>query len=327
MVTGFPALPADFLQFSARLGANPLLVQGPGGNTSFKRDDILWIKASGTELAEAEQRSIFVPVHLSAAREEISGAGDGTCLAAVADPANTLRPSIETTFHALIEWPVVAHFHSVAAIVHGMSPEGRAEARRKLEGLPFDMVPYRKPGLPLTMRIAESLKPVTQIWLLENHGIICAGPDVAQVQSLIDELESRLAMPVCVKASSEPIEAPPAGFEWHSQANILAQEDRLLALALAGSPYPDHVVFLGSGMPLFEPGQLRPASLISGQGVVMPRAATPAQSAMARCLADVLSRVPPHWQIDMLSAEDEAELLNWDAEKYRQALATMKAGS
>ncbi len=46
---------------------------------------------------------------------------------------------------------------------------------------------------------------------------------------------------------------------------------------------------------------------------------------MAQCLADVLSRVPRDWQIDMLSSKDEAELLNWDAEKYRQALAAQKA--
>ncbi len=154
---------------------NPLLVQGPGGNTSFKENGLLWIKASGTELAEAETRPIFVPVRLAEARAEAQGAGDGTCIAAIADPAIGLRPSIETTFHALIDWPVVAHFHSVGAIVHGISPEGRSEAYRKLAGLPFDVIPYRKPGRPLTLRIALTYRSEIQIWLLENHGIICAG--------------------------------------------------------------------------------------------------------------------------------------------------------
>ncbi|MCA3628629.1 MAG: class II aldolase [Methylobacterium sp.] len=318
------ALPADFLRLSARLGQNPLLVLGPGGNTSLKRDGLLWIKASGTELAQAETRDIFVPVHLQAARAEARGAGDGTCLAAIADLAITLRPSIETTFHALIEWPVVAHFHSVAAIVHGISPEGRAEARRKLAGLPFDSIPYRKPGRPLTLRIGETLNRDTQVWLLENHGIICAGESVAAVQSLIDEVERQLAMPVLVTAT-EPHALPPEDLEWLEGTSVLARDDRLRAIAMAGSLYPDHVVFLGSGLPQFEPGQRRPAAIVAGQGVVVPHSATSAQRAMARCLADVLARVPTGWRLDMLFPEDEAELLNWDAEKYRQALAAQKA--
>lgn len=317
-------LPGDFLQLSARLGQNPLLVQGPGGNTSIKQDGLLWIKASGTELAEAGVQPIFVPVYLAAARDEALGAGDGTCLAAVADAAIDLRPSIETTFHALMDWPVVAHFHSVAAIVHGISPKGRAEACRKLGDLPFDIIPYRKPGRPLTLRIAQTLKPETQIWLLENHGMICAGPDPASVQGLIDEVERRLIMPALVEPF-EPSAPAPAGFEWHASANVLAQDDRLCALALSGSPYPDHVVFLGSGLPLFAPAPLNPAAIVVRQGVVVSHSATSAQRAMARCLADVLSRVPPDWPIEMLSADAEAELLNWDAEKYRQALAARKA--
>jgi len=42
-----------FRALSARLGQDPLQVQGPGGNTSVKSGDVMWIKASGTELADA----------------------------------------------------------------------------------------------------------------------------------------------------------------------------------------------------------------------------------------------------------------------------------
>ena len=38
---------------SAKLGSDPLLVQAAGGNTSLKRDGIMWIKASGTWLRDA----------------------------------------------------------------------------------------------------------------------------------------------------------------------------------------------------------------------------------------------------------------------------------
>ena len=33
---------------SARVGADPLLVQAAGGNTSLKDQGVMWIKASGT---------------------------------------------------------------------------------------------------------------------------------------------------------------------------------------------------------------------------------------------------------------------------------------
>ena len=60
----FPALKA----VSARIGADPLRMQGPGGNTSVKQGATMWIKASGTELARRRARDIFVAVDLVAAR-------------------------------------------------------------------------------------------------------------------------------------------------------------------------------------------------------------------------------------------------------------------
>ncbi|MEO0904571.1 MAG: class II aldolase/adducin family protein, partial [Pseudomonadota bacterium] len=121
-----------FCAFSARLGQDPLRVQGPGGNTSIKLGDVMWIKASGTELADAERNPIFVAVDRAAAQAEAGGAGDGSCKDTVVDPANTLRPSIETTFHAALDWPVVAHTHSIATLVHAISTEGRKVAAEKL---------------------------------------------------------------------------------------------------------------------------------------------------------------------------------------------------
>ena len=56
-------LPSAFRALSARLGQDPLQVQGAGGNTSYKDGNVMWIKASGTALAAAEEAEIFVAVH------------------------------------------------------------------------------------------------------------------------------------------------------------------------------------------------------------------------------------------------------------------------
>ena len=40
-------------KFCAQIGKRSLLVQGAGGNVSFKDNDVLWIKASGFWLSQS----------------------------------------------------------------------------------------------------------------------------------------------------------------------------------------------------------------------------------------------------------------------------------
>ena len=44
------------MNFCASIGSDPLLVQGPGGNVSWKENNCLWVKASGTWLASAKKK-------------------------------------------------------------------------------------------------------------------------------------------------------------------------------------------------------------------------------------------------------------------------------
>jgi rhamnose utilization protein RhaD (predicted bifunctional aldolase and dehydrogenase) len=57
---------------SARVGRDPLLIQGAGGNSSVKIEGVLWVKASGTWLQDAERAPIFLPVDLDLARRRFS---------------------------------------------------------------------------------------------------------------------------------------------------------------------------------------------------------------------------------------------------------------
>ena len=313
---------AEFRALSATLGKDPLQVQGPGGNTSIKDGAVMFIKASGTELADAEDKEIFVAVDRDAAvleaKEEV---GDGSCKDTVLDKSNPLRPSIETTFHAAFDHRVVAHTHSVATIVHAISPEGREVAIEKLKGLPFAMVPYAKPGLPLTREILARVTSETRVVVLQNHGLICAGETVEEVRGLLAEVEARLTLTARELVPTHSKEQPPAGFEW-SDYGWLALDEPTAERVLSGTYYPDHVVFLGPGLPVEDHDGNPPAILKRGQGVLIRSGATPAQMAMLRCLSDVFSRMPAGWSVDPIGAEAEAELMNWDAEKYRQALAS-----
>lgn len=312
-------LTADFRALSASLGSDPLQVQGPGGNTSIKDSEVMWIKGSGTELANAQTQEIFVAVDRRAAKAEVGGYGDGSCKQTVIDPTITLRPSIETTFHAVMDHAVVAHTHSIATLVHVMGPEGRVQAVKKLAGLPFVMVPYAKPGLELTREILSRVKSDTQVVLLQNHGLICCAETVEEVAQLVQDVETRLAIQHEGQAITPPKDQAPAGFEWSAESWI-AQDPIAMKQALAGSYYPDHVVFLGPALPTQETG-CWPAVLLRGTGIALRGDATPSQRAMLKCLSDVLLRLPADWSLEAIGLEAEVELLNWDAEKHRQSLA------
>lgn len=310
----------DFRALSAALGQDPLRVQGPGGNTSIKSDDVMWIKASGTELADAKSQPIFVAVDRRAAQAQANGAGDGSCKDTVLDPNVTLRPSIETTFHAALDWAVVAHTHSIATLTHAVSPQGRDVLDEKLVGLPFVRVPYAKPGLALTREIMARVRAETQVIVLENHGLICCASTVSETSELMDEVENRLDMPERASETTQPEKEALSGFSWAPQSWI-AHDPRLCKLALAGSYYPDHVVFLGPALPTKDHDGKPPVIVIESEGVLIRDDATPSQHAMLQCLSDLLCRLPKEWNVQEIGADAEAELLNWDAEKYRQALA------
>lgn len=311
----------NFRAFSARIGADPLLIQGPGGNTSIKDAEVMWIKASGKELADAVTSEIFVAVDRKAAQAEAGGAGDGTCKATVLDPAITLRPSIETTFHAVLDWRVVAHTHSVAVLTHVTSPAGCQVAQAKLADLDPVFIPYGKPGVALTRAIVERITAQTRLILLENHGLIVCGETTAETEALMSRVEGRLHIDPIDVAPSPPAADPLPGFTWAREESWLAQDEAVLARVLAGSYYPDHVVFLGPRLPTADNDTTPPAILVPGIGIQLRDSATAPQRAMLRCLSDFFRRVPGDWDLAPIGPDAEAELLNWDAEKYRQSLA------
>jgi len=126
-------------------------------------------------------------------------------------------------------------------------------------------------------------------------------------------------------AATPPSGDPLPGFAWAGEESWLAQDEAVLARVMGGSYYPDHVVFLGPALPTADTDATTdtapPAILVPGVGIQIRASATPTQRAMLRCLSDVFRRLPADWTPEPIGPDAEADLLNWDAEKYRQALA------
>jgi len=102
------------------------------------------------------------------------------------------------------------------------------------------------------------------------------------------------------------------------------------------SLYPDHVVFLGPGpMTLMSIEKAKKfissnndrykTIVIENVGVIIHKTASENIDEMLHCLANTLLRVPKNEKLYYLSEQDELDLLNWDAEKYRQLIQKNRA--
>ncbi len=330
----------DLLGLAARLGRDPLLVQGPGGNISLKRDGVMWVKASGTWIMDAMTQSILVPVDLAAVLGGLK-AGDPSCETCSAFVRHDLlpsplRPSIETTLHAVMPQRVVVHVHCVETIAQACLSDAPERLAAPLAGLDWTFVPYVRPGVSLAREMAKRRGPKTNVVVLGKHGLVIAGDSAAEAAQLRTEVSRRLARAPrsCPKVDREQLRRlEGAGYCMADGAALhaIATDPVSLANARRGSLYPDHVVFLGPGIVETEgretaaeaarrAGRDAPLVVAPGLGVLMHDGASASARALARCLADVTCRLSANDPIDPLTPVDEAHLLDWDAEKYRQSL-------
>lgn len=312
---------AELAALSARLGRDPLRVQAAGGNTSIKLDDTLWIKASGQWLAEAEARDIMVPVALGPMRAAFAAGEDIENAARFMPAPSALRPSIETAMHAILPRRVVLHVHCVATIAVAVRRDAYAVLATALRGLNWALIPYARPGQPLAAALAT--RPGADIYVLGNHGLTVAADTIAAAASLLDAVAARLEAPPLPAPSSDRPALATLDSAWEPAASdiehALATDPARFAIVRAGSLYPDHVIFLGRGVAEW-PAAAAPMALVPGRGMLLRRDASASARAMARCLADVAARIPPGVPVVTLTSEDEAALLGWEAETYRQAL-------
>ena len=255
--------------------------------------------------------------------------------------AGGLRPSIETSVHAIIPAPVVVHIHCVNTIALAVRHDGEALARERLRphaDVALAFVPYRKPGLPLAHAIAERLTKDTNVLVLANHGLVVAGETVAEVADRIERVCEALSVParVAPQVDAEKLASIVEGSDYRlpqrprhacCRARSEKPRDRATRLAL---PRPRGVPRAGSRGSL---SRRRPSSraarrsppaplmmALPGLGVVLHRSTSKNAEAMARCLADVAARIPEEAPIRVLTGAQEQELMNWEAEAYRQSI-------
>lgn len=181
---------------SRLIGQDRSLVLHGGGNTSVKTNmvdrfgdqrDVLWIKASGFDLATMGVEG-FTGLELA----KVSRLG---ALDALSDPdmvtelkiarldPEAAAASIEAIVHALIPFKFVDHTHADAVLTISNSPDG-GRRLREVYGPRVRILPYVKPGFDLALQIRGLLRngelDDCEAIILEHHGVFTFSNDARE---------------------------------------------------------------------------------------------------------------------------------------------------
>jgi ribulose-5-phosphate 4-epimerase/fuculose-1-phosphate aldolase len=240
----------DFVKICKDIGRNRMMVAAGGGNISLKLDERqMIIKASGTDLSAVTDAAGHVLVDYPMIGKYISmvsqnselddGQYNETIRKSIIGRQNS-QPSIETGFHALLG-PAVIHTHPILVNAVVCCREGRS-ILEKIFGEDMLWVPYKPPGLALSIEILKLIKDTKQgsqktaCIFLENHGLIVSGQD----------LEEYLKSIGAEMYEYEPVSSieQNKGF---SRIVSRFMEDKGNRKYLQGFIFPDAIVYCGCG--------------------------------------------------------------------------------
>jgi rhamnose utilization protein RhaD (predicted bifunctional aldolase and dehydrogenase) len=193
----------ELIGVSRLFGGDPSFVIAGGGNTSFKNEEKIWIKASGISLATIDENGF---VSLSRAKlKQIStrrysqdpllreSEVKADLHDAIVSPKE-LRPSVETSLHDLISYRFVVHTHptKVNAVMCSQKAE---ETCLELFGEKALFIPYTDPGYILFKRVADAIAGFTEargyeprLIFLENHGVFVGADTTTEIESIYTDL-------------------------------------------------------------------------------------------------------------------------------------------
>ena len=195
------------IDISRYYGDNPAYVIAGGGNTSFKDEERIWIKASGIPLAGIDE-SGFVCLSRDKLKkiEQKKYSSDpvlreeevkSDMTRAIISPEN-LRPSVETSLHNLIGYTFVVHTHPT--LVNGLMCSNRAREEVEIRfGQDALYVEYTDPGFILFKKLQERIaayekqqgKP-PQIIFLQNHGVFVGANTIEEIRTLYVSIDERI---------------------------------------------------------------------------------------------------------------------------------------
>lgn len=180
-------------------GKNDNYVQGAGGNISIKEGGIIHIKKSGKHFRDIKDENDVISCNIT--KEDIRGILEIHNKENLENEYNTLiekkvsgkdRPSIELSFHVFGD-KFTLHLHPTIINIFTCTEQGQ-EIIKKIckENNNMSFIDYCKPGIILTDTIMQKRSMLNEITFLFNHGIIITGPSEESIKERYKLIESRL---------------------------------------------------------------------------------------------------------------------------------------
>ncbi len=194
----------ELIEISKYYGTNKDFVIAGGGNTSFKDNETIWIKASGQSLAELNEEGLVALSRQKLHTISSANYSDDPVIReeqvkedlfrSIVNPLNDLRPSVETSLHELIQYKFVVHLHPT--IVNGILCSRTAKSlTQKLFGESVLFVPYTDPGYTLFKKLESEIISYRgryshdpRIIFLENHGSFVGADTIDEIKKIYDEI-------------------------------------------------------------------------------------------------------------------------------------------
>ena len=195
----------DLIAISRKFGQDSRFVIAGGGNTSYKDENRLWVKASGHALATITEDGFAVLDRTLLNEMGEKAYNEDTAIReeqvkndlAVACVTKYRRPSVETSLHNCMGFAFVVHLHPT--LVNGLMCSANAEAVCG-EIFPEALyIEYTDPGYTLFKKVYDRINAYKaangkepQVIFLQNHGIFVGGDTTAEIEGIYSEILGKL---------------------------------------------------------------------------------------------------------------------------------------
>jgi len=270
----------ELIKVSRYYGSNSDYIIAGGGNTSFKDDETLYIKGSGTALAEAGPETFVSMDRKALSRmwdkkypaksEEREKQVLADLLAARKPGKEQKRPSVETMLHDLLPFSYVVHTHP--ALVNGLTCSRQGEtAIKKIFAEEAIWIPSTNPGYILSLNVKKAMEDYmarhgrpAAIIFLQNHGVFVGSDSVKGIKDIYRDIMKKLeknikrkpnfaalrkTVPAWLTPVLEELAGGKARFLCNKEISGLVK-DRASFYPVSSAFSPDHIVYAGSD-PLF----------------------------------------------------------------------------
>ena len=195
----------DLIAISRKFGQDSRFVIAGGGNTSYKDENRLWVKASGHALATITEDGFAVldrallnemgekayNADTAIREEQVKNDLAAACI------TKDRRPSVETSLHNCMGFAFVVHLHPT--LVNGLMCSANAEAVCG-EIFPEALyIEYTDPGYTLFKKVYDRINAYKaangkepQVIFLQNHGIFVGGDTTAEIEGIYSEILGKL---------------------------------------------------------------------------------------------------------------------------------------